>query len=227
MTRLLILLCLLAAGLVGAEWWLWPQQGPLPSLVETSGEGAAADPEGSPTMAGDGLPMPPLEHYQVIRERPLFIEGRRPLPDEPQGAPEESPPPPPPNKTPPPRIAISGILITPQDRYVLLRNPAKDGPSRLRKGDDFQGWVVESIQRDGFTLRQGGETHEVPLWDYQQVPLPVLPPAGAAPPPQPQPQPQPHPAAAVPIPAAPPGRVDGRDPRVRRPPSSPAAPPTK
>jgi len=228
MTKALILLCLAAAALVGAEWWLWPQWRPPVSAGRIAGPQEAAAPSGAADPAGADWRLPPFEHYEAIKARPIFIEGRRPLPDEPEAPPPEAPPPPPPPKSPPPRIAISGILITPQDRYAMLRNPPKEGPSRLRKGDDFQGWRVEEITRDGLRLSQAGESHEISLWNYQQVPLPVLPPAGATPPPDappqapPNPQAMPQPVAAAPLPAMPPGMGD---PRTRRPMPHPAVPP--
>ncbi len=229
MTRLLIVLCLIAAGIAGGAWWAGPQQD-YDALAPAAGAAAGAMAGAGAVDAADtGLHMPPAEHYDPIKQRPLFIEGRRPLPDDEGDSTPEAPPAPPPNKTPPPRIAISGILITPQDRYAMLRNPPKDGPSRLRTGDNFQGWVVEDIQRDSLTLRQGGETQEISLWEYQQVPLPVLPPGGEGAAPsaaQPAAQAGMQPPGAVPLPAAVPGRADARDPRTRRPiaPARPAAP---
>lgn len=194
MRAVAILAALFFGLLIAGEIWLWAQQPPrIDPPPQANAAGAAQD--GLLHDLEAGIDLAPLETFDVVDERPLFIEGRRPPPDEPaqpQRAPP--PPPPPPPKRPPPRLSLSGIMIIENERLALLRNPPKEGPSKLRKGDEFQGWVVDEIQADRLFLRQGGEREEVKLWAFKSVPLPAAPVQGK-PPAQPRQAPQPDQAA--------------------------------
>ena len=67
---------------------------------------------------------------------------------------------------------ISAILIIDDDPTALLRNPPKGVSSRLKTGDEFQGWQVEKITPDRVTLKQSGKSEDFPLRSYKEVPLP-------------------------------------------------------
>ncbi len=172
--------------------------------------------------ASNGLNLasisPPLElglgaqaEYQVLEQRPLFIEGRRPLaPPPPPARPPPPPPPPPPPKSPPPQLDLRGIVLINNERIALLGRPAeRDGSTRLQQGDVLQGWTVTEVRSEEVVLQSGGDQTRIPLRRFSAVPLPSAPPAaapGAAPPPPPPGRPQP--AVRVP-PGARPNRGPG------------------
>jgi len=110
-----------------------------------------------------------MEGFAVVRERPLFTEGRRPQEEE---VPEVQPPAPQADVTPPP-ISLSGIVRVGDQVYAVLAQPGgKDGSKRLKQGELYNGWVVQRIDDLGIQLASGSRTVEVELRKY----VPVLPP---------------------------------------------------
>ncbi len=107
-----------------------------------------------------------------MKDRPLFFEGRRPpaeyVPDAPKAKPSK-----PVGKIRPPRATLSGVVKVGDSTYVMLKGVGKEkGLVRTRVGEDVDGWKVESIQDDRVVLKNGEETHEIPLRSYKAVALP-------------------------------------------------------
>ena len=128
--RLLLIAIILLLGLVvAAEWLYWRPAAPEISVRQPpTGNGSA-----SSTVKAKDYSLPPADHYQQIEERPLFIEGRRPVEEEKEPEAPAPPPAPPKPKTPAPAIDLRGIMIIGDERIALLgRAVEKDGPTRLR-----------------------------------------------------------------------------------------------
>jgi hypothetical protein len=167
MRLFLLVLGIVFAVVLFLQWRDWPPQLPdaperLPGQLP-QGITAAATP--SPP------PIPPLEDYASIAERPLFLPDRRPPPDEPEGSDE-----------PVPEVLtelagtdLNAVVITPLAVSAWLRRPNSRELVRVRLGDDFEGWTITGIEPDRLLLERQGETDELILRDYQNAP-PQIPP---------------------------------------------------
>ncbi len=178
MRAILFAVILLLGAIVAAEWQFWKPDSPVIEVRQPP-----PDPRGeAASFEARDYSLPPLDHYQKIEERPLFVEGRRPIEEEQQEAPPPPPPPPPKPKTPAPAIDLRGIMIIGNERIALLgRAVEKDGPTRLRKGDQIRDWTVSEITDEKIVLSNGAEHTSVELRKFSSVPLPAIPAAKQAP----------------------------------------------
>jgi len=174
----------LALGLLAAaEWVFWPVHAPEGHEVV----GAGSDREEAEVGRSEAdFRLPPLTTFSVLTTRPLFVEGRRPPPDE-EPLPDvpvaqvDVP------KQDPLQMNLSAILIDGKERIALLRETKKDVSNRLRQGDDFMGWKVEKIEADRVVMARGSEKEEIMLRQFKELPAakggggapPGLPPAAA------------------------------------------------
>lgn len=165
MKILAAIVCALLGLFVAGEYWLWAPETPR----------VAADSNGSGEVPGDVGVAPEefrlraLDTFSGVWERPLFVQGRRPPPPEEAEAAAPTAPEPPPMPKEPLHMEISAILAIGQDKTVMLRNPPKDSPSRLKVGDEFQGWQVERIEADLVVMSRGDEREEVPLRKFEST----------------------------------------------------------
>lgn len=197
MNRKLLKLQLLGCGILGvvlaAEWGYdqYARQ-QLRTILDQAVE-SDFQADSLPELAAD---TPTLDEYSAIVERPLFIEGRKPIAEE--SAKEAAP------------VDVGQI-----DDWQLIGvyNKSKSQPSmalfrkqneakkylKLNENQSISGWQVQKIQSDQVTLQQGGQQKIVPLRKPRVQPpvsgRPVppkpgrpqgAPPPGSTPPPQPQ-----------------------------------------
>lgn len=128
---------------------------PLPDL-----SGTIAAPSVAPqSLANEGLaPMPPIEAFDEVVERPLFFRSRRP-PD--------------PDAAPPPEAAaaaktdfvLTGLVISGKERLALLRPTGSKIVERVHQGEEIEGWRVEAIHADRVVLKRGETVQEIRLED--------------------------------------------------------------
>lgn len=101
--------------------------------------------------------LPPIEHYQNFVSRPLFTEGRTPLPEE--GGSQEVIP-----ASDLPKLQLTGILDTPDaGQIVLMRSQDGKRHYRLHPGDEIEGWHLAEIAPDHVVLEQGGRRQTLQL----------------------------------------------------------------
>ena len=116
------------------------------------------------------LELPPLEELQATRERPLFSPERRPdaveavAPEEPESAPVQE-------ATAMP-FQLTGIVLWPEVRVVILRNKATGEELRLREGDRVDVWTIEQIAPTYLLLK--GKTKRVRLRLYDESAKPNI-----------------------------------------------------
>ncbi len=169
MKSLWLLLIGALALTIAVEWFLPVQEPPVPSYTK---HGAEGDDSFSLAQADRTVDFLPVEQFHSVKDRPLFFEGRRPpaeyVPDAPKAKPSK-----PVGKIRPPRATLSGVVKVGDNTYVMLKGVGKQkGLVRTRVGEDVDGWKVESIQDDRVVLKNGEETHEIPLRSYKAVALP-------------------------------------------------------
>ena len=89
---------------------------------------------------------------------------------------------------------LSAVVITPSTVSAWVRRPNTRDVVRLRLGDEFEGWTVQTIEPDRLVFERQGDTDELILRDYENAPPPLLP------------SPRRFPPAAGRQPKTPPGR---------------------
>ncbi|MEE8515751.1 MAG: hypothetical protein V3T02_03840 [Alphaproteobacteria bacterium] len=125
-----------------------------------STEVALSRPEKIPALAPQPrFAMPPITTYPETVKRPLFSPSRQP-PEQTTEIPEPKPVPDQDIKA-----RLSGIIITPEGRFALLQKPQETEAIRIREGQNFEGWVVKSIQADRIVLNRGESTQVVMIED--------------------------------------------------------------
>ncbi len=149
------LLCAALGGLLALE---------LAAGVGTPAPVAAAGPPQPAALPGEGEPpaafeLDPLESYAEVLERPVFVEGRRPVATAVAG----------------PALALDsvrlvGVVRTPAGIRALVEQGNPPRLERLGEGAALGGWTVEGISADRVTLARGGERTELRLKDRPPAP---------------------------------------------------------
>jgi len=112
-------------------------------------------PEELPELNAD---TPSADQYAAVVERPLFIEGRKPIVEE---APKEVQP-----------VEVGqiddwqliGVYTKSKQPTVLFRNQKEAKKYlKLNEQQSISGWKVQKIQPDQVTLQQGSQQKIVPL----------------------------------------------------------------
>lgn len=99
----------------------------------------------------------PLEQYDEIIRRPVFVATRRPA-----AAPDLSP-----GHTGEIRLLdmypVVGVVIAGEQRLVLIRKAAGDTVSRIAQGAELDGWTLTEVSRERLVLEKAGNRKEVSL----------------------------------------------------------------
>ncbi len=118
---------------------------------------AAIKPAKIPALpAAQAFSMPPIEDFGETLERPLFSKIRRPPPE--PDTPAEKP-----EKKQTVKVRLAGVIISPQERVALVQEPRAREITRLKEGQEIEGWVLESILADRIVLRFGEVREEVKI----------------------------------------------------------------
>jgi hypothetical protein len=172
--------------------------------ASTAGKAAVVDSKLLPPLTD----VAPEQLYPETGARPLFTPTRRPDPPaEAVGTMVKG------------RFVLQGVTILGDTRIAMLRDKTTSKIYRVEKGRDADGVVVENIESERVTLRQGGDSEVVTL-SVQK--------AGAGPAPTAAPAPA-TPAASLtgpfgaPAPGAPGGPLQAGAPAAPRPGAPPGA----
>jgi hypothetical protein len=132
-----------------------------------SADGVKVTPEKDQGAAISGpvrVTLPPLVALSETVERPLFSETRRPLEVESAVPPVSAAPVP---LGPSGKFVLSAIVITDDERAVLIDNPQTGEPVRLAEGESIGGWRLDRVETDRATFSREGETREVALRTFE------------------------------------------------------------
>lgn len=166
MRSVLVFLSLGLAGVVALElWYFYSHRGtwlphPPADIVE--------EVPSSALPGSDEYKLRPLDFYDSVGERPLFVDGRRP----PAESPEEEEDTPVAADSTPPKLTLMGVFMTPQGATALVRNESTKEVLRRRPGEEIDGWQVASIEADRLVVSQAGKQEVLPLRDYSRPPPP-------------------------------------------------------
>lgn len=135
-----------------------------------SADDLKASPQGDKGAAAVGpvrLMVPPLAALSETLDRPLFSESRRPPEVESNGAPV----------TPTPvsmgaaaNFSVSAIVITENERAVLLVHPQRGDLTRVAEGETVAGWRLDRVENDRAVFTKDGETREAALRTFGPPP---------------------------------------------------------
>lgn len=149
---LMVLVCLLLAGALALQL-SQPEERP---TFEPVAAGGAAHDEAVTSPAR--FSMPPMSTFSEIAERPLFSRTRRP-PTQEETAVEEQ------VVANPDALLLTGVILVDDDRTALLASPSSDRVTRVREGDELEGWTLVSVHPDKVVVRNGGTEQEIRLLD--------------------------------------------------------------
>jgi hypothetical protein len=106
-----------------------------------------------PRKEGTRYDPPAPQEFDAIANRPLFSATRRPF--VPVAVEEDLPEPAAGPEATGPGIELVGVLLSDSQRAALLAPVGGGQPLWLYEGQAMDGWVIEGIQADRATLRQG------------------------------------------------------------------------
>ncbi len=151
---LMLFLGLAGAALAGTvAFELRQPPPPAPSL----GDNAAAP---SRKASAKAAPLPRADNvraYDVISNRPLFSETRRP--------PEHEPDAPEPTSEALRHVGLTGVVITPERKTALIYSQKSPEMLNLQEGESLEGWHLDKVLQDRIVLSHGDETAEIVIWD--------------------------------------------------------------
>ena len=106
----------------------------------------------------------PLKQFSVTRERPIFSPSRRPPPPPPSAVTVSKVIAPPKPKEPEqPQLSLVGTISSDEDKFGIFVDKATKNVLRLRLGEDFQGWTLQSVQGRETTFQKNQLTFVVAL----------------------------------------------------------------
>lgn len=128
-----------------------------------SGVGLASSPNATP-RSGNPLWTIPLSALTATRDRPLFSASRRPpvvaLPIVAPPPKQEALAPPPPER---PLLTLIGTIVSRQASVAMLQGSNAEAISRLRVGQENDGWRVQGIGLRSIVVEKGAQSVELGL----------------------------------------------------------------
>jgi general secretion pathway protein N len=124
--------------------WSEPTTTVVEVTIPPSGTPAPAAPA-ERALSANPLWAMPLKQFSVTRERPIFLPSRRPpaTPEVTVVAPRVIALPKEPER---PQLSLVGTISGDDDKFGIFVDQSTKAVIRLKVGDDFQGWVLRSIQ---------------------------------------------------------------------------------
>jgi hypothetical protein len=106
----------------------------------------------------------PLKQFSDTRERPIFSPSRRPPPPPPSAAVTVAKVVVPKPKEPEqPQLSLVGTIASDEDKFGIFVDLATKNVLRLRVGEDFQGWQLQSVQGRETTFQKNQLTFVMAL----------------------------------------------------------------
>jgi general secretion pathway protein N len=120
---------------------------PTTSVVEVTIPPAAPSPPAERALSANPLWAMPIKQFSVTRERPIFLPSRRPPAPPPSTVTVAKVIVPPKPKEPEqPQLSLVGTIVSDEDKFGIFVDQATKAVLRLRVGEDFQGWKLQSVK---------------------------------------------------------------------------------
>jgi general secretion pathway protein N len=162
-----------AAGPIDDRVDLRPQVEAGSPAIQTNGVAGTAGLSRAPRAPGPGaksregnpLWRVPLSSLSATRDRPLFSASRRPpIVAAPVGAPalqkQEALAPPAPER---PLLTLIGTIVSPKTSVAILQGSNAESVSRLRVGQENDGWRVRGISLRSIVVEKGSQSVQLGL----------------------------------------------------------------
>lgn len=149
---------LAAAALFLSVWIIRIWWSPLPVPEKEEGRVNAYK-----TYAGRVLPEPSF--YNVVVEKDIFTSARARMKPKPAVKVVKPEPPSPVVETrkPPPRLSLIGTVLFDDGEAALIDYPGMGRPAYYRAGDEIEGFVITTINKDYVVLEREGEVLKVAM----------------------------------------------------------------
>jgi hypothetical protein len=148
--RILVLVLLLCAGTSTA-------------MAEVTVPPAAPNAPAERPLSANPLWAMPLKQFSDTRERPIFSPSRRPPPPPPSAVTVAKVVVPRPKEPEKPQLSLVGTISSDEDKFGIFVDQATKNVLRLRVGEDFQGWQLQSVQGRETTFQKNELTFVVAL----------------------------------------------------------------
>ena len=137
---------------------------PTTTVVEVTIPPAAPNTPAERPMSANPLWAMLLKQFAVTRERPIFLPSRRPPPPPPSAVTVSKVVAPPKPKEPEqPQLSLVGTISGDDAKFGIFVDQATKNVLRLRVGEDFQGWQLQSIQAREASFQKNQQSFVVAL----------------------------------------------------------------
>ena len=150
-------LCVLGVVFLGAEWIIMERSAEKLRAKLNAPADSALEPE---RLSADDFLMKPKQAYSQQVERPLFVQGRRPIPDQPV---DDDTPFVAPVKLGKLNVKLMGVIDVPSGRKALIYDIKNRTYLSLKEGEAVDGWRLTALSPGKAVLRQGMTTEEILL----------------------------------------------------------------
>ena len=151
-----------ADGAVPSNW-----SEPTTSVVEVTIPPAAPSAPGPSVerpLSANPLWAMPIKQFSATRERPIFLASRRPPAPPPSAVTVAKVIAPPKPKEPEqPQLSLVGTIASDEDQFGIFVDQATKNVLRLRVGEDFQGWKLQSVKGREVAFQKNQQSFVVAL----------------------------------------------------------------
>ncbi|MFQ5953719.1 MAG: hypothetical protein ACE5JZ_01475 [Kiloniellales bacterium] len=159
LTTALMLLCVILAGVTLAPW-----------LSDPTADLAADSPrresqEETLPLRPPQLELPPIDHFAAVVERPIFTATRRSVQQRPEASPMSTSGP----SLVLGRYRLTGVVVAPARRLVLLKRPGDNKTIRVVEGEEIDGWRLTQVTKTTLILESGGRREEFLIRDKSKA----------------------------------------------------------
>lgn len=139
---------------------------PTTTVVEVTIPPAPARPDAPAadrSLGANPLWAMPLKQFTITRERPLFLPTRRPPAPPPAAVTVAKVVVPRAKEPEQPQLSLVGTIASDEDKFGIFVDQSSKAVLRLRVGEDFQGWKLQSVQGRETTFQKNQLTFVVAL----------------------------------------------------------------
>jgi hypothetical protein len=133
------------------------------AMAEVTVPPAAPNTPAERPLSANPLWAMPLKQFSDTRERPIFSPSRRPPPPPPSTVTVAKVVVPRPKEPEKPQLSLVGTISSDEDKFGIFVDQATKNVLRLRVGEDFQGWQLQSVQGRETTFQKNELTFMVAL----------------------------------------------------------------
>jgi hypothetical protein len=133
------------------------------AVVEVTIPPAAPNASAERPLSANPLWAMPLKQFSVTRERPIFLPSRRAPAPPPSSVTVAKVVVPKPKEPEQPQLSLVGTIAGDDDKFGIFVDQATKNVLRLRVGEEFQGWTLQSVQGRETTFQKNQLTFVVAL----------------------------------------------------------------